>query len=158
MNTKEWGPHGWIFLHAIAFNYPEQPTLQQKQSYATFFHSIGQVLPCIYCRDSFQQFLREYPIEPYLNSRAQVSYWLYMIHNLVNKKLRDQENDVPPDPSFEEICERYNRMRASCDKTKMSCSIPQDGLPRPRYNPNSQPPLPYIGNYNRSLWDRWSNY
>lgn len=162
MDTKKWGPHGWVFLHAIAFNYPEKPTPEQKYSYSTFFHSIGQVLPCIFCRNSFQQFLKDYPIEPYLGSRYQVSYWLYMIHNLVNKKLRDQGNNVPADPSFEEVCERYNQMRASCDKTKMTCSRPPP-VPEEPVGRNSQLsfallPLPNINESNRNLWSGWSKY
>ena len=122
MDTKKWGPSGWVFLHAIAFNYPENPTEDHKLSYSMFFRTVGHVLPCIFCRKSFQAFMEEHPIEPYLNSRLHVSYWLYMIHNLVNEKLRNQGNNVPPNPSFEEVCHKYNAMRASCDNTTLTCS------------------------------------
>jgi hypothetical protein len=133
MDTKKWGPGGWVFLHTIAFNYPEEPTNEIKMYYLNFFKSIGYVLPCIYCRNSFIQFIDKHPIEPYLGSRYQVAYWLYMIHNMVNEKLRKQEAErmqkgefilklTPPDPSFEEVCKKYNRFRAGCSDTTMTCS------------------------------------
>ena len=158
MDTKKWGPHGWVFLHSIAFNYPENPSSEQKSFYSMFFRSIGHVLPCVYCRNSFQNFMETHPIEPYLGSRYQVSYWLYMIHNLVNKKLRNQGNNIPSDPSFEEVCEKYNRLRATCDDSKMTCTrqpksaVPQSG------NLKRRAPLPWINRSNENQWNGWSDY
>ena len=29
-NNKIWGPDAWLFLHTITFNYPENPSEQDK--------------------------------------------------------------------------------------------------------------------------------
>ena len=57
MQTRVWGPAGWIFLHCIAQNYPEEPTIEQKEHYRSFFRLVGTVLPCAYCRDSYNEYI-----------------------------------------------------------------------------------------------------
>jgi len=106
MNTKDWGPSMWKSLHATTFGYPENPTPRHKQEYKVFFTSIKDTLPCSYCRESYAKFLKCLPIDNYLNSRACLSYWLYLIHDQVNKKLNKTS------PTFEEVQDKYERMRA----------------------------------------------
>ena len=36
MVTKIWGPVAWTLLHTISFNYPINPTLEQKHQYRDF--------------------------------------------------------------------------------------------------------------------------
>lgn len=97
MNTKFWGPPGWEFLHTITFNYPEKidPTNSddmERMKYTTeLFNSLKYSLPCKFCRVSYQEFLEQDPIEQNLNTRGEITHWLYRIHNLVNDKLRKQE-------------------------------------------------------------------
>lgn len=100
MNTKFWGPPGWKFLHAIAFNYPEKINMADPEDrermfyYKQLFENLQFTLPCKYCRLSYQKFLKELPIDAFLRSRKDITYWLYLIHNKVNKKLRDQEQEL----------------------------------------------------------------
>jgi hypothetical protein len=47
------------------------------------------------------------PVEGYLASRNKLVEWLYLIHNKVNAKLRDQGLNPYPDPSLKEIYSRY---------------------------------------------------
>ena len=54
MNVNKWGPGGWDFLHSITFNYPLNPTDSDKKYYSDFFKSIGNMLPCKYCRMNFK--------------------------------------------------------------------------------------------------------
>ena len=35
-NNNVWGPAAWTFLHTITFNYPDNPTNQDKQYYFNF--------------------------------------------------------------------------------------------------------------------------
>ncbi len=95
MNTKFWGPPGWEFLHAIAFNYPESIENEddkERQLYTErLFNDLQYTLPCKYCRESFKLFLKAEPLKPHLGSRADLTKWLYRVHNLVNDKLRKQE-------------------------------------------------------------------
>jgi hypothetical protein len=142
MITKVWGPPGWLFLHCITFGYPfkidtTNPEHMQKQrDYRDFFTLIGKVFPCKYCRDSYQNFIKETPIEPHLGSRDALCRWFYTIHNKVNEKLDVPAADIP---TFETIQKRYEDYRAKCKKTVAEeeaekkvkgCVIPADGTRR----------------------------
>ena len=37
------------------------PTTKDKETYAAFFNTIRHVLPCIYCRNSFHEYITELP-------------------------------------------------------------------------------------------------
>ncbi len=122
MDTRSWGPHGWFFLHTITFNYPEKnPSKEIQSKYRQLFNNLEFTLPCKYCRESYKKFIKELPIDDYLGNRAKLTKWLFKIHNKVNKKLRDQGEPIPPDPSFAFVCEKYERIRASCGGPKKTC-------------------------------------
>ena len=53
MMTYIWGPSLWHSLHTISFNYPVNPTEEQKNQYYNFFLSLKDVLPCRHCRENF---------------------------------------------------------------------------------------------------------
>lgn len=107
MDTRFWGPDGWKLLHSIAIGYPENPTKVEKDVYSSFFNGLKYVLPCIYCRRSYTQYINELPVEPFLKNRRELSKWLYEIHNKVNAKLRGQGLNPNADPPFEDIYMRY---------------------------------------------------
>lgn len=153
MNTKDWGPPLWKSMFMIAANYPIELTKSKehqelKKHYKSFYTSFKYMLPCKYCRESYESFLKELPIDRFLSSRKCLMYWLYLIKDKVNKKLihyqeilideikssnmsQKEKTKVlkgvfrtTPSPSFEEVCKYYEQFRATCsDKTK-SCSIP----------------------------------
>ena len=108
MQVNEWGPSGWKFLHTITFNYT--PTDDNKKKYKVFFDSIGSVLPCPYCCTSFSIYAKHIPIDEYLDSREGLTYWLYILHNLVNQKV------CKPMSSFEEVVIEFEKIRAKCGK------------------------------------------
>lgn len=169
MDTKIWGPGGWTFLHTITFNYPmvidnkNKEHTNFKKYTMDLFTNLQYTLPCKYCRQSYKSFIKKLPIHKYLNSRADITWWLYSIHNMVNEKLRKQEHAVfdkkvlkltqlakkekwpqrklensykklekdilftGPDPTFEEVCHKYENIRAKCSATKgvKTCSSPR---------------------------------
>ena len=132
MQTKVWGPVGWVFLHCIVQNYPWNPTPRQKSEYKKFLSAIASVLPCRYCRESFAQYISEKDTllnDKSLKNRKTLTFWLYKMHNKVNRKL-----GVPPShwPSFEAVWKRYESYRAKCTKTvenenKKGCITPLHG-------------------------------
>ena len=63
MNPKFWGPHAWIFLHSITFNYPKEPTNKDKEIYVKFFKDLQFIIPCEKCAYHYKRHLEEYPIE-----------------------------------------------------------------------------------------------
>jgi hypothetical protein len=110
MNVTKWGPGAWVYLHTITFNYPLNPTNFDKKRYADFFNLNELMLPCKYCRQSYEVYIKFMPIEPFLESREGVTYWLYRLHDLINKKLFTKS------PSFEEVVAKYEKIRAGCSK------------------------------------------
>tara|TARA_B110000208_G_scaffold86360_1_gene109371 strand:+ start:569 stop:994 length:426 start_codon:yes stop_codon:yes gene_type:complete len=81
-NNKIWGPHAWLFLHTITFNYPENPSEQDKVNFFTFFDSLKHVLPCVKCRKHYSENSKD--LKDNLNSKDDLVKWLINIHNNVN--------------------------------------------------------------------------
>jgi hypothetical protein len=112
MLTYIWGPPLWHFLHTLSFNYPVNPTEEQKDDYFNFLMSVGKILPCKYCRENFQNNLKNIRFsETDFNSRENFSKMIYDLHNEINKSLNKEcDND------YEEIQWKYNNFRAGCLK------------------------------------------
>lgn len=108
MDTRYWGPDGWKLLHSITNNYPENPSRYDILTHCCFFNLIGEVLPCKYCRMSYKKYIGELPVEKHLKSKKTLFKWLYLIHNKVNNKLRDQELLKYENPTLEEIEDKYS--------------------------------------------------
>jgi hypothetical protein len=118
MDTRFWGPSGWKLLHLIAYNYPSQPTLIDKQKYGMFYSNLKYVLPCKYCRISLTGFMEELPIEKHIESKKQLTKWIYLIHNKVNDKLRGQGLLTDKNPPLSEVDTKYE------DMLKKKCQMP----------------------------------
>lgn len=83
-----WGPGLWKFLHMISFNYPMNPTEDQKKLYYDFMLSIGKVLPCKVCRDNYENNLDNIKFQiNALENRKTFSEFMFNLHNEVNRKL-----------------------------------------------------------------------
>ncbi len=129
--TNVWGPPAWVFLHSVTFGYPENPDEfdringnrigSTKERYRLFFENLMYTLPCKYCRQSYSQYYASNPIR--LESRAELTRWLYDIHNLVNTKLEKPYKDKI---TFEDVQDRYESYRAACndDEKAKGCTSP----------------------------------
>lgn len=142
MMTKVWGPAGWLFLHCVTFGYPYaiNPGNSEHQTkaedYYNFFYYLGKVMPCRYCRESYQEFFNDHDLRQQLQNRQQITEWLYTIHNRVNHKLGVPKCDIP---TFKSVIDKYESFRARCKKTTeeerlanqaKGCVTPADGTPR----------------------------
>uniref|UniRef100_A0A6C0E156 thiol oxidase n=1 Tax=viral metagenome TaxID=1070528 RepID=A0A6C0E156_9ZZZZ len=99
--TSEWGPHAWIFLFAsIHGGYPvkidpnNKDHINIRKHYKHMLLSLQFTMPCIFCRNSYKNFIKETPIDNFLSGRIQLMYWLYIIKDKVNKKLISQQIDA----------------------------------------------------------------
>jgi hypothetical protein len=110
MQTDEWGPAAWKMLHMISFNYPLEPDEITKKNYKIFFEILQYILPCSYCRTSYANFLKFIFIDDYLDSRDGLIFWLFILHNLVNRKLKKKLE------TFDTMYVRYENLRARCGK------------------------------------------
>jgi len=110
MQVKQWGPSLWIPIHCMTFNYNINPTEEDKKLYKNFFTLLGDMLPCKYCKESYNIYIKYLPIDQYLDSREGACYWLFTLHNLVNEKT------FKPMANFVDVCIKYEKMRAKCGK------------------------------------------
>ena len=110
MQTAIWGPATWLMIHACAFNYPVEPTPEDKSNYSRWLYSLGSVLPCRYCRENFAGNLRAAGMSAgVFESRATFSRFCYNLHDQVNVMLMKEKS-----PPFEVIRDRYEAFRARC--------------------------------------------
>jgi hypothetical protein len=114
--TQVWGPSMWESLHNITFNYPYNPTEEDKENYYNFFMSLKDVLPCSSCRKNYASHIMEgntkltYEV---FASRETLTKWLYNLHKLVSSILG--YND---DISYEMLCKKHNSFIAKGDFTE----------------------------------------
>jgi len=112
MLTTVWGPGMWHFLHTMSFNYPVNPTREQKINYRNFILSLVNVLPCKYCRINLEKNLKALPIKySTMESRVTFSRYIYNLHEHVNKMLKKESG-----LTYEMVRERYEHFRARCTK------------------------------------------
>lgn len=126
MITSTWGPPLWHSIHAMTFNYPVNPTSDQKNEYFQFFKSLGNVLPCKHCRDNYK--MNTACVENLLcmeifNSRDSLSRWLYNLHDKININLGKKSNIT-----YEQLRDRHEQFRAKCGKatpqaTEKGCTL-----------------------------------
>ena len=110
MLTSVWGPSLWHYLHTMSFNYPIQPTIEDKKHYMNFILSLKYVLPCKYCRMNLKTNFRQLPITMQtMKNRETFSRYVYNLHELVNKMLHKKSN-----LTYCDVRERYEHFRSRC--------------------------------------------
>jgi hypothetical protein len=108
--TTVWGPPMWHFLHTMSFNYPVNPTQEDKRNYRAFILSLQHVLPCKYCRVNLKTNFKNHPLRAcHLASREGFSKYVYDLHEIVNKLLGKTSG-----LSYCDVRERYEHFRARC--------------------------------------------
>jgi hypothetical protein len=114
MLTSVWGPSLWHFLHTMSFNYPVNPTEEDKKYYRAFILNLQFTLPCKYCRINLKSNLKQLPITmTVMKNRESFSRYVYELHELVNKMLKKKSN-----LSFVEVQDRYEHFRSRCTMEK----------------------------------------
>ena len=110
MLTSVWGPSAWHLLHTMSFNYPVEPTQEQKHHYRNFVLNLKNVLPCKYCRMNLKTNLKELPLTmECMKSRDTFSRYIYNLHELINRKLNKKSN-----LKYCDVRERYEHFRSRC--------------------------------------------
>ena len=110
MLTATWGPPMWHYLHTMSFNYPVEPTQEDKKHYMYFVLNLQNVLPCKYCRMNLKTNLKELPLTvKCMKNRDSFSRYIYELHELVNKMLKKKSN-----LKYCDVRERYEHFRSRC--------------------------------------------
>ena len=133
--TNVWGPMAWIFLHMVTLNYKPE----RKSDIYKFFKSLKGVLPCGACRNNFNKIINGTNPKlrltmDKLRTRQTLSYWLFLVHNEVQRGIYLRTNKVSDRPVYKDTKEDYKKamnkletMRAQCHKNSYGCTIPTKG-------------------------------
>lgn len=100
MDTFIWGPPMWKVLHTLSFSPPDE-LRKHKQHVINFLDSLKDVLPCIYCRNSYGVFITELPPLDSVIDNGELSRWMYDLHSKVNAKLEVK------DPEYSRVQKRF---------------------------------------------------
>ena len=110
MITAIWGPNMWHYLHTMSFNYPINPTRENKKYYKEFVLNLQHTLPCKYCRLNLKNNFKAHPLKPcHLKDRDSFSRYIYKLHEIVNKMLNKKSG-----LTYCAVRERYEHFRSRC--------------------------------------------
>jgi hypothetical protein len=114
MLTTVWGPAMWHYLHTMSFNYPVNPTPEDKKNYRNFVLNLKNVLPCKYCRINLTNNLKKKPLQMcHMANRQSFSRYVYDLHETVNKMLHKKSHIT-----YCDVRERYEHFRSRCTDEK----------------------------------------
>lgn len=107
VKTSVWGRYAWLTCEGVARTFDDFMARRDITEYdqqlmlslgKEFFFLVGFVVPCIFCRISYQQFTEphspnnhETDIYKMLRLKNGAKKLVYNLHNRVSRKLRDQE-------------------------------------------------------------------
>jgi len=137
MLTTVWGPSTWHLLHTMSFNYPVNPTCDDKRNYRDFVLNLQNVLPCGKCRKNLKKNFKKLPfLWKHMESRYTFSKYVYNLHEVVNKMLNKQSG-----LTYNDVRERYEHFRARCSQSsKENVGSPSTGSdPSPKTTTGSDP-------------------
>ena len=133
--TSVWGPMLWSYLHTMSFNYPNEPTAENKKHYRDFVLNLRHVMPCKFCRMNLVKNFKDLPLTmEHMKNRETFSRYIYNLHELVNKMLNKQSG-----LTYENVRDRYENFRSRCtiekqvvlekeeEKKEKGCTIPLYG-------------------------------
>ena len=114
MMTTVWGAPMWHYLHTMSFNYPVEPTQENKKHYRDFVLNLKNVLPCKYCRINLANNFKKKPLQMcHMKSRETFSRYIYELHETVNRMLNKKSN-----LTYCDVRERYEHFRSRCTDEK----------------------------------------
>jgi len=137
MLTTVWGPSMWHVLHTMSFNYPVEPSCDEKHQYRDFVLRLRHVLPCGKCRKNLCKNLAKLPLTlDHMKSRTTFSKYMYDLHELVNHMLHKTSG-----LTYAEVRDRYEHFRSRCTISPNEQTPPQkpeDGCTEPLYGEKSK--------------------
>jgi len=112
--TTVWGPMMWSYLHTMSFNYPVNPTKEDKIHYKEFIINLQYVLPCKFCRINLTKNFKKMPLTMKdMENRDTFSRYVYNLHETVNKMLKKKSG-----LTYNEVRDRYENFRSRCTEEK----------------------------------------
>jgi hypothetical protein len=108
--TAVWGPMLWSYLHTMSFNYPNNPTPENKVHYREFVLNLQYVMPCKFCRINLTKNLKDFPLTlNHMKDRESFSRYIYGLHETINRMLNKKSG-----LSYDDVRNRYENFRSRC--------------------------------------------
>jgi len=108
VDREELGRQSWTLLHTMAAYYPDDPTETDKTNMMHFLTCLAHFYPCSHCAEAFRETLIKHP--PQVQSRKELSLWMCLAHNEVNRELGKPTVDC----KIESLDERWRTGRKEC--------------------------------------------
>lgn len=96
-DASEWGPHLWSVLHGVAERVGTSSFAQyyddERRALIKMIKMLEKVIPCPSCKEHYEVYLREHPIEVSLKTlmhaelKEYIKRWFWELHNWVNESL-----------------------------------------------------------------------
>jgi len=96
-DASEWGPILWSILHGLAERVGSTPFVQyqgdERRALIRIMKSLVKVIPCPSCKEHYEVYLKEYPVDKaimdvaYDDLNKYVKTWFWELHNWVNESL-----------------------------------------------------------------------
>ena len=97
-DASEWGPFLWTVLHGLAekagtTSFPQYYG-DERRALAKIFKLLEKVIPCPSCKEHYEVYLREHPVDKPLQELPQaelntyVKTWFWELHNWVNESVQ----------------------------------------------------------------------
>ena len=91
----------WKMMHRFAWNYPENPTEDDKTMALDLYENlVPQFLFCPACRLHYRRYVEEHPVD--VSSKTALFRWAFDAHDDANRKLNN------PRPSFDQVQKAYS--------------------------------------------------
>ena len=127
MLTTVWGPPMWHYLHTMSFNYPVNPTKEDKKNYRNFVVNLQNTLPCGKCRENLKSNFNKLPITmKTMKNRETFSRYIFDLHELINTMLNKKSGLI-----YEEVRDRYELFRSRCGKKTRKKIVKEKGCTEP---------------------------
>lgn len=81
MDPEIWGPSAWVFIFSVI---DQMPNGDVPEGYASFFQSLGDVLPCNICRRHYRRYCIEHPIP--IQSKEAMRQWAQNLRNQIRAR------------------------------------------------------------------------
>ena len=94
-DAGEWGPILWSILHSLAMRAGRCAFSMyhgdERRAWISFFKAVGKMIPCPSCKDHYDSYLKENPVDatlkdaPYQDLNDYIQRWFWELHNWVNE-------------------------------------------------------------------------
>jgi hypothetical protein len=130
-STYVWGGLLWFNLHLISFNYPVEPTEDEKKHYKDFILNLQYILPCGICRNNLKRNFKILPLtDAAMKNRESFSRYVYNLHEVINKMLKKKSN-----LTYEDVRDRFENFRSTGN---LKSKIKEEGCSQPVHTVKSK--------------------